>query len=145
MLIPTFAYVSINLYMIKSSLIVALAALLGFTIQIPMKAAIVEAPDTVIIIEPIPGYTPVLGPKAPVVVPVCANYNATQSLILLSFTSNLGEIEVEVLNTTTGGYVSDFVDTQFLYATIPITMGLGHYILLFTLPSGQRYRGEFDL
>ena len=102
--------------MIKNAIIVALAALLGFTIQIPMKAAIVEAPDTVIIIEPIPGYTPVLGPKAPVVVPVCANYNATQSLILLSFTSNLGEIEVEVMNTTTGGYDSGMIDTQFLYA-----------------------------
>ena len=37
------------------------------------------------------------------------------------------------------------IDTQFLYATVPIIMGPGHYIVLFTLPSGQRYKGEFDI
>lgn len=69
-----------------------------------------------------------MGPRAPIPVPISASYEPMISSVLLYFSSNLGEIEVEVLNTTTGGYVSDFVDTQFLYATIPITMGPGHYI-----------------
>ena len=68
-----------------------------------------------------------------------------QKNLFLTFTSNLGEIEVEVLNTTTGGYDSGTVDTQFLYAAVPITMGPGHYLILFTLPSGQRYKGELDI
>ena len=37
------------------------------------------------------------------------------------------------------------IDTQFLYATVPITMGSGHYLILFTLPSGLRYKGELDI
>ena len=43
------------------------------------------------------------GPRAPVIVPISASYESTMSSVILSFTSNLGEIEVEVLNTTTGG------------------------------------------
>ncbi|MBR1927031.1 MAG: hypothetical protein IJ840_04685 [Bacteroidales bacterium] len=39
----------------------------------------------------------------------------------------------------------DTADTRYLSATIPITMGSGHYVLLFTLPSGKRYIGEFDV
>ena len=67
------------------------------------------------------------------------------SSVLLTFTSNLGEIEVEVMNTTTGDYISEMIDTQFLSATVPITMGPGHYLILFTLPSGRQYKGEFIL
>ncbi len=110
------------------------------------SVAIVPSQDSIIVIDPIPILFPDNNiPRLPVLVPISASYEPMLSSVFLTFTSNLGEIEVEVLNTTTGGYVSDFVDTQFLYATIPITMGLGHYILLFTLPSGQRYRGEFEL
>ena len=67
------------------------------------------------------------------------------SSVLLTFSSNLGEIEVEVMNTTTGGYVSGTIDSQFHYATIPITGGSGHYLIIFTLPSGRKYGGEFDV
>ena len=101
--------------------------------------------DSIIIIDPLPEIHPGTGPRAPALVPISVSLESLISTLFMTFTSNLGEIEVEVLNTTTGGYFSDFVDTQFLYATIPIIMGPGHYILLFTLPSGQRYKGEFDL
>ena len=67
------------------------------------------------------------------------------SSVLLTFSSNLGEIEVEVMNTTTGGYDSGVVDSQFLSAVIPITGGSGHYLITFTLPSGRKYGGEFDV
>ena len=85
------------------------------------------------------------GVRLPVQIPISASYEALLSTLFLTFTSNLGEIEVEVMNTTTGGYDSVTIDTQFLSATVPITMGPGHYIILFTLPSGQRYKGEFDI
>ena len=57
----------------------------------------------------------------------------TDTIIILYFSSNLGEIEVEV------------IDTQFLSAIVPVTGGPGHYIITFTLPSGQQYQGEFDV
>lgn len=65
------------------------------------------------------------------------------SLIILSGLSN--EIEVEITNTTSGGYASGTIDTQYLSSMIPISMGPGHYILLFTLPSGRQYMGELDV
>ena len=85
------------------------------------------------------------GVRLPVQIPISASYEAMLSTIFLTFTSNLGEIEVEVMNTTTGGYDSVMIDTQLLSATVPINMGAGHYIILFTLPSGQRYKGELDI
>ena len=129
---------------INKTFFVAFASLLCLAIQTPMKAAITEAADTVIIIEPMPGYVPPIGPKAPAIIPISANYDSMLSQIFLNVTSNLGEIEVEVLNTTTGGYDAGTIDTQLLYATVPITMGPGHYLIIFTLPSGRQYKGEFD-
>ena len=104
-----------------------------------------EVTDSVIFIEPFPGSNPGSGPRIPAFIPISASFDASLSTLFLTFTSNLGEIEVEVMNTTTGGYDSDTVDTQFLYAAVPITMGPGHYLILFTLPSGQRYKGELDI
>ena len=101
--------------------------------------------DTAIVIDPLPGVSPVTGPRSPALIPIVAYYDSSVSSVLLSFKSNLGVIEVEVLNSTTGGYSSIFVDTQFLYSVIPITLGSGHYIIIFTLPSGQQYQGEFDI
>ena len=101
--------------------------------------------DTVITILPFPSPTDPPIPRSPSVVPINASYESMISSVILTFSYNLGEIEVEVLNTTSGGYDSGTVGTQFLYATVPITMGPGHYLILFTLPSGQRYKGELDI
>lgn len=101
--------------------------------------------DTAIVIDPLPGVSPVTGPRSPALIPISAYYDSSLSSVLLSFRSNLGEIEVEVLNSSTGGYSSTFVDTQFLYSVIPITLGSGHYIITFTLSSGQQYQGEFNV
>ncbi len=124
------------------SMFISSVANIGFVAE--PTACLISKPDSIIVLDPfpIPGNDI---PRSPTVVPISASYEPMLSSVFLTFTSNLGEIKVEVMNTTTGGYFSDFVDTQFLYATIPIIMGPGHYILLFTLPSGQRYKGEFDL
>ena len=73
-------------------------------------------PDTIIVIDPLPEIPPSTGPRSPALVPISASYEPLLSSVLLTFTSNLGEIEIEVLNTTTGGYDSGMIDTQFLYA-----------------------------
>ena len=114
----------------------------GATLNHP---SMVESAESVIVIDPFPGTVPRPGPKMPAMIPISASYEAMLSTLFLTFTSNIGEIEVAVMNTTTGGYDSGTIDTQFLSATVPITMGPGHYIILFTLPSGQRHKGEFDI
>ena len=85
------------------------------------------------------------GVRLPVQIPISASYEAMLSMVFLTFSHNLGEIEVEVLNTISGYYDSGVIDTQYLFAVIPISGGPGHYIILFTLPSGQQYQGEFDI
>jgi len=111
--------------------------------RLPMK---VVAADSAIVISPIPDQdSGSHGPRMPGIIPISASYESMLSSVLLTFTSNLGEIEVEVMNTTTGDYISEMIDTLFLSATVPITMGPGHYLILFTLPSGRQYKGEFVL
>ncbi len=117
-----------------------------FPNQLLAEDDLLQCSDSVIVITPFMGdNNEGYGPRSPALVPISASYEAMLSTLFLTFTSNLGEIEVEVLNTTSGGYDSGTVDTQFLYATVPITMGPGHYLILFTLPSGQRYKGELDI
>ena len=118
---------------------------LFFSPEITATSVSRSSRDSIIVISPVgdPG-TDGNGPRSPAIVPISASYEPLLSSVFLTFTSNLGEIEIEVINTTIGGYFSAFVDTQFLYATVPITMGPGHYMLLFTLPSGRQYKGEFD-
>ena len=88
--------------------------------------------DTIIIIDPI--YEPDIPiPRTSSIVPIAATYNSMMSSVILYFSSNLGDIEVEA------------IDTQFLPAIVPISGGPGHYIITFTLPSGQQYQGEFDI
>ena len=65
--------------------------------------------------------------------PASSPQTVTDTIIILYFSSNLGDIEVEA------------IDTQFLSAIVPVTGGPGHYIITFTLPSGQQYQGEFDV
>ena len=100
--------------------------------------------DSTILIIPFPISNPT-PPKAPAVVPISASYEALLTSIVLTFFHYLGEIEVEVTNTTSCSYTSIIVDTQYLYAIIPLTFGAGHYIILFTLPSGQQYQSELDI
>lgn len=120
-----------------------LTLLLFFQINLAAKEILLSFPDSSIVITPLPLPNPNI-PKAPTQLPISAYYEPSIPAVYLSFVSNLGEIEVEVLNSTTGGFCSAFIDTRYLYAVIPITFGPGHYIITFTLPSGQQYQGEFN-
>lgn len=122
---------------------------LSLSIMSHGKTIMTESPhvnvaDTVII-NPFPDIDPGGRPRSPALVPISAIYESMLSTVFLTFTSNLGEIEVEVMNTTNGYYDSGSIQTWPLYAIIPISGGPGHYIILFTLPSGQQYKGEFDI
>ena len=131
----------------KSFNVFLLGVLFSFlcSTQIFAENSRLQCADSAIVIIPFLGEGDEgLGPRAPMIVPISASYERLISSVILAFTSNLGEIEVEVVNTTTGGYDAGTIDTQLLYATVPITMGPGHYLIIFTLPSGRQYKGEFD-
>ena len=53
--------------------------------------------DSISIIDPLPEIRPGTGPRAPALVPISASYEAMLSTLFLTFTSNLGEIEVDDL------------------------------------------------
>ena len=127
-------------------LIVGIGLMPSFTFPASSFAreGIVSDGDTTIIINPFPEIDPGGRPRSTVVVPISASYISMMTSVVLSFTSNLGEIEVEVLNTITGYYDSGFIVTWPLSAIIPISGGPGHYIITFILPSGQQYQGEFE-
>lgn len=125
-----------------------LLSILVITFSLPALAKNeirVSVADTSIVVDPLPGVDPDLIPRSSVMVPISADYEPFLSSVILSFSDYLGVIEVEVFNTSNGYYDSGFINTLFLSAVIPICGGPGHYIITFTLPSGQRYGGEFDV
>ena len=102
--------------------------------------------DTAIVISPIPEQGPEPnGPRSTALIPISAFYDSEMSSVCLSFKPNLGEVVVEILNSTSLNYTSIIVNTQFLFSVIPISFGPGHYIITFTMSSGQQYRGEFNI
>ena len=85
-------------------------------------------------------------PKAPVLIPVSARYYEISQEIVLSFTANLGNVSVTVLNVTTGESVNDVVDTSDGIVSCPISGTAGEYLLL-VIPFGSQisYIGEFAI
>ena len=79
--------------------------------------------DSVIFIEPIPAVNPWPGPRMPAFIPISASYEATLSTLFLTFTSNLGEIEVTTsscspsrqVNGTRANSTSRFLSLLFPY------------------------------
>jgi hypothetical protein len=134
--------------MYKNNLLIAfllLSVLFAFSeTRLSASEVTQHCADSLIIVLPLPDPNPNI-PRSPSIVPISASYESLFSSVILSFNQNLGEIEVEVLNTFTGYYDSGFINTQFLSAIVPVTGGPGHYIITFTLPSGQQYQGEFDV
>lgn len=134
--------------MIKDKLSIIFLLLPVFLVFSETRASACETTqccaDSVINVIPFPNPNPNI-PRSPAIVPISASYESLFNSVILTFNQNLGEIEVEILNTFTGFYDSGFIYTQFQSAIIPITGGPGHYIITFTLPSGQQYQGEFDV
>lgn len=122
-------------------------SLCALHLSIPSFAerGIISARDTLIAIDPLPGPNPGYIPHAPVIIPISAEYESSSSSVLLTFRHDIGEIEVDITNMSNGGFLSEWIDTQNLYAIIPLTSGSGHYIMIFSLSSGQQYQGEFDV
>lgn len=85
-------------------------------------------------------------PKAPVLIPVSARYYEISQEIVLSFTANLGNVSVTVLNVTTGESVNDTVDSADGIVSVPISGTSGqYYLILNSVGSTTVYSGTFEI
>ena len=126
------------------SFLVSIALLFCCVQELSSKEIVYTSRDSSIVINPYP-IPDNHGPKSPGFVPISASYESLLTSVILTFSNNLGEIEIEVFNVFSGYYNSCIIDTLFLSAVIPIYGGPGHYIITFTLLSGQQYQGEFSI
>ena len=78
-------------------------------------------------------------------IPVEASYYSSLSSILLSFTENLGTIDVKVENLTTGWSIQTQANTAQGGQWLPIAGTVGDYEITITLPGGTTYYGYFEI
>lgn len=71
-------------------------------------------------------------------------YSGMMNFIQTSVYTNLGEITVEAINTTTGESVWDSFDSKITTQHIlPISSTSGHYIVTYITETGDVYEGSF--
>lgn len=78
-------------------------------------------------------------------VPIEAYYNSALSSIIVFFSENLGPVQTTITNITTGDIFEDTINAYGTPAIFPVLESGCSYMLLFTLPNGDAYYGEFEL
>ena len=126
----------------RFTLLLALLATLLFYVDF---AAVQSNPDEDDVIEIDIIYNPVeTNPKrTPIVVPIAATYNYQQNHIEVSFLYGLGDVQIDLNNTSTNTTASTLVDSAVGNAFIPVTGGAGLYSISFITESGATYSGFF--
>lgn len=97
--------------------------------EIPIMPA--YCPDT-----PIPNRGPV---------PISAYYDSFTSSIVISFNSNIGNVETIIVNLYTGETYEDVINAYNTLVFVPISGSAGLYSISFELIDGYGYYGEFEL
>ncbi|MBO4455730.1 MAG: DUF3244 domain-containing protein [Bacteroidales bacterium] len=83
------------------------------------------------------------GPRSSVSIPISAC--VISSTIYLTFSVDIGDIDVILEEASEGIILQTSVDTSTLSAIIPFNAAPGEYCITFTLPSGSVYQGNFDI
>ena len=65
--------------------------------------------------------------------------------IEVTFLNSLGTVTVEIENQTTGEYAQTLVNAMAGSTAFVIFGTAGHWTIMFTLPSGARYLGAFEI
>lgn len=102
----------------------------GDDIPIPLESKEFEE-DTIII-------------RAPVI-PIEASVDPVQSIITVSFLSNVGFVSIEVTNLITGGMNYYYEDSNSGCAILPFSGVTGYYIIRFITDDGRLYYGYFSI
>lgn len=102
-----------------------------------------DGDDKFIYVKPINNDQGRLNPQSYEHVPILAYYNSITSSISVRFTHNLGEVNIEVKNITTGEL--SIVSTSEMYIIVPISGESGIYTIMFILQSNKSYLGVFEI
>ena len=84
-------------------------------------------------------------PKSPASIPIEAYYEPNMSAIVLSFKRDLGAVEVEVFNQSTGEYLEGNIKANVGVSVLKISGNAGFYQIKFTLTDSSEYVGEFEV
>lgn len=83
--------------------------------------------------------------RAPAYVPIEAYYAGVLSSVCMTFSQNLGVLDITITNLTDGTYADYEVDSSLGSAILPISGNEGFYTLDIVLTSGEQYVGQFEL
>lgn len=83
--------------------------------------------------------------RSPELIPMRAVCYTDVPIVVISFVRNIGEVEIELFNCSSGEFVSDIVSSKDGGTMIPFSGTVGHYRILFTTENGRDYIGEFDI
>lgn len=83
--------------------------------------------------------------RAPVVIPIRGQYIALSETLYLSFSYDIGVINVQVENLFTDEYTSDDIPTNSGVYAITIMSNTGQYKITITTQGGQQYFAEFQI
>ena len=126
-------------------IILLLFGLAFFLCSSSPKTSIDEGGFVDIIIGTTPPPTSNPKPKAPVLIPISACYYEISQEIVLSFTANLGNVSITILNLTPGETVCEVVDSSNGVISVPISGTAGQYFMALTTVGGTVYSGYFNL
>ena len=81
-----------------------------------------------------------------ILLPIESCYIGMMSLIQTTFSGDLGEVSLEIINTSTGEICSETFDSGVTPQTLlPISGDSGYYIITYTTESGDIYEGTLVL
>lgn len=89
-----------------------------------------------------PAYIPG-GPRT--AVPIECSYNSMLSAIVINFLADLGEVDIDVHNISTGTFVSGAWDSSNGVAIITLSGESGSYMISIMAESGEEFIGTFEL
>ena len=79
-------------------------------------------------------------------IPVECCYMGMMNLILTTFSSDLGEVTLEVINTSTGETSYDIFDSGMTpQSVLPISGNSGYYTITYITEAGDIYEGSLTL
>lgn len=88
-------------------------------------------------------------PETPIpnrnLVPIAAYYNETLSSIVVSFNSDIGNVEMTITNQVTDEIIRETINAFLNPIVVPFLNSTGVYSIVFELSNGEIYSGEFEL
>lgn len=88
-------------------------------------------------------------PETPIpnrnLVPITAYYNETLSSIIVSFNSDIGNVEMTITNQATGEIMGETINAFLNPVVVPLFNSTGVYSIVFELSNGEIFSGELEL